>query len=515
MKRVLGGIAILGSLVGHCSGAAGQQAEALLQVDQRTPTAPCPDAAFLILEQGKLAGVDWVEHSTTQVHTRSILTQSRVIDATIDVRPDQTAARSSVILSVAGGTPEPVKTRDLGTGAVYLSDFIFSSVEQAVARARVLDQPVAHIPGASLYRDSSTDMEVDKVDSTDWTVSFHDKRYQVLTDKAGCVLSATLPEYGVVVERRTDFRPEQYPLWAPYSAPPDKAYKAEEVNIRAPQGHLLAGTISIPNRSKPVPAVILITGLGPAERNGGLPPWMPLRDLADALTRAGVAVLRVDDRGVGKSTGDHAPSTTFDEESDVETELAWLRSRPAIDPKRIGLVGYSEGALIAAMIASKDPAIAGVISIAGTGVTGSQLAREQTTQSVLHDPSVPPEKREQEIEKELEDPLTPRERVFLTIDPLQFARGVRCPTLVLQGGSDITVPVRSAERLANAMRENGNRDVTVRIIPGVSHSLLPDPNGPASGWPYLPAFLTSPELLDTMTQWVSKHLVQTKLDRLS
>ena len=470
----------------------------------------CAPAAFVILEQGKLAGVDWVEYRASQVHTRTILMQSRVIDATIDLRPDQTAAHSSVILSIAGEAPEAPKTRDLGQGAIYLSDMIVSSVEQAVARARVLNQPVSHVLATSLYRDSPTNVLVERVDVTDWTVTFHNKSYRVLTDEHGCMLTATLPEYGVVIERHTDFNADQYPLWPPYAAPPDAAYRASDVSIHAPQGHTLTGTLTTPLHGKLVPAAVLITGLSPAERNGGLPPWMPLRDLADALTRTGIAVLRVDDRGIGKSTGDHAPSTTYDEADDVQTEVAWLRTQPGIDPKRIVLVGYSEGGLIGLIAASKDSSIAAIVSLDGSGVSGTQLAREQTEQSVLHDPSIPAADREKEVEKELAEPLTPRESVFLTIDPLLYAGHVHCPVLILQGGSDITVPIRSAEKIANAIRSNGNSDVTVRIIPTVSHSLLPDPVGPGSGWIYLPAFATSPQLLDVMTNWAATRLLTSR-----
>jgi hypothetical protein len=467
----------------------------------------CATAAFLILEQGKLAGVDWVEYRASQVHTRTILMQSRVIDATIDLRPDQTAAHSSVVLSIAGEAPEAPKTRDLGQGSIYLSDMIVSSVEQAVARARVLNQPVSHVLATSLYRDSPTDVLVERVDGTDWTVTFHNKSYRVLTDEHGCMLSATLPEYGVVIERRTDFTVAQYPLWPPYAAPPDGAYLASDVSIHVPQGHTLAGTLTMPLHGKLVPAAVLITGLSPAERNGGSPPWMPLRDLADALTRAGIAVLRVDDRGIGKSTGDHAPSTTFDEADDVQTEVAWLRAQPGIDPKRIALVGYSEGGLIDLIVASKDLSIAAIVSLDGSGVPGAQLAREQTEQSVLHDPSIPAADREKEVEKELAEPMTPRESVFITIDPLLYAGRVHCPALILHGGSDLTVPIRSAEKIASAIRSNGNSDVTVRIIPAVSHSMLPDPVGPGSGWVYLPAFATSPQLLDVMTHWAATRLL--------
>jgi pimeloyl-ACP methyl ester carboxylesterase len=474
----------------------------------------CGPAAFLILEQGKLAGVDWVEYSDTQVHTRTVLTQSRVIDATIDLRPDQTSTHASVVLAIAGERPDPPVARDLEDGSIYLSDFVVSSVEQAVARARVLNENISHVRATSLYRNSPTDVVVERVDATDWTVSFHGKTYRVLTDVHGCMVSATLPEFGVVIERRIGFTAAHYPLWPPYASPPDAAYQASEVVIHAPQGHQLTGTLTMPVHRKLVPAAVLITGLGPSERNGGMPPWMPLRDLADALTRAGIAVLRVDDRGVGKSTGDHVPSTTYDEAHDVQTEVAWLRLQPGIDPNRIALVGHSEGGLIAPMVAAEDTAIAAIITFGAPGIPGPQLAREQTEQAVLHDSSIAAADRAKEIERQLAEPLTPRERIFLTIDPLIYARRIRCPALIVQGGSDITVPTRSSEKLANAMRENGNTDVTVRIIPAVGHSLLPDPVGTSAGTIFLPAFASSPQVLDVMTDWATRHLAPTKTPRI-
>ena len=468
---------------------------------------PCARGVFLILESGKLAGVDWVEREEGRVHTRTVLTQSRVIDATIELRPDQTALRSSVVLSIAGGEPERPKTRELGEGAIYWSDMIVSSVEQAVARARVLNQESAKIPGASLYSDSRGDILVERLDPTDWVVSYHNKRYEVHTDQQGCMQAATLPEFGVVIERGAQFDAREYPLWAPYGAPPDSAYRAEEVSIRASQGHTLVGTLTTPARANgKLPAAVLITGLSPSERNGGTPPWMPLRDLADALTRAGIAVLRVDDRGVGKSSGDHARSTTYDEADDVQTEVAWLRARDGIDPQRVALVGYSEGGLIAPMVAAKDPAIAAIVTFAGPGTSGADLARYQITQAVMRDASIPAAEKEKEIAKQLAEDMTPRERVVLTIDPLEFARRVRCPALILQGGMDLHVPMRSAERIAAAMRSNGNSDVTVRIFPGVSHSMLPDPIGVSSGWVLLPAFLTAPQVLDVMAHWSAEKL---------
>ncbi len=465
-----------------------------------------PPAAFLTFESGVLVAVDWEERRGHELQTRSVLTQSMVIDATIELRQDETTPRTSAALVMAGEKPGAPVEKAPGEGAIFWSDMVASSVEQAVLRARHLGRPTARIPAASMFTSTRGEVVVDRVDSTDWVVSYHNKRYDVVTDEAGNLLAASLPEYGVTIERRTDFPPGDYPLWPPYAAPPDSAYRAEEVRIAAPQGHVLAGTLTLPRRGGPHPAAVLITGLSPHERNNGSPPWMPLRDLADALTRAGIAVLRVDDRGVGQSTGDHAPSTTFDEAEDVRTEVAWLRARHGIDGRRIALVGYSEGGLIAPMVAASDSSIACIVTFAGPGVPGPEVARYQIEAAVVRDSTIAPAAREAEIRKQLAEPLTPREKSCLGIDPISYARRVRCPALILQGASDLHVPLRSAERLASAMREGGNRDVTVRLFPGVSHSLLPDPGGLSSDWAMLPAFLTSPSMLETMAAWAAERL---------
>jgi uncharacterized protein len=473
----------------------------------------CSPAVFITFESGKIAGVDWVEYHDNQVHTRVVLNRSRVIDATIMLRADQTAEHSSVTLSIAGGKPETPMVRDLEQGAIYWSDMIVSSVEQAVARARVLNQASLTIPSANLYHDMLGEVQVQRLNPTDFVLHANKKRYEVLTDEQGCMLSATLPDYGVVIERHTDFTADRYPLWEPYAAPPDGAYRATDVSIPAPQGHVLAGTLTTPLNQKLVPAAVLITGLSPHNRNNGQPPWIPFRDIADALTRAGIAVLRVDDRGVGKSTGDHAPSTSFDEANDVQTEVAWLRKQSGIDPKRIALVGYSEGGLIGPMVAARDPSIAAVITLDGPGVPMSEVARYQVEQPVLRDPKIPASDQQAETEKRLSEALkdlTPRESVVMTINPIEYDRQVRCPALILHGGTDLDAPPRSAERIAAAMRSNGNSDVTVRIFPGVSHSLLPDAVGLSSGWAALPGFLTSPDLLDFMSKWAAEKLGATR-----
>ncbi len=471
----------------------------------------CGSAAFLTFEQGKLAAADWVDRAANRLHTRVVETQSHIVDATIDLRSDETAAHSSAVVATAGDEGEPMRAaHDLGEGAIYWSPRIPSSIEQAIARARILNQPLSVIPGASLYSDSRVEITVERVDPTDWVVGSQDKKYLVLTDEHGCMLSATMPDYRVVIERHPNFSASNYRLWPPYSAPPDDAYRAQDVRVRAPQGHVLAATFTVPAHNDRIAAAVLITGLSPHERNNGDAPWMPFRDIADALTRAGIAVLRVDDRGIGKSTGDQITFTSFDKADDVRTEVAWLRTQPGIDPKRIMLVGYSEGGLIAPMVAARDPSIAGLITLAGPGVSGMEVARYQVEQPILKDPRIPEADRKTEFTKQLADALkdlSMHERSFLAIDPIPYARQVRCPALIIQGDADATVPVRSAQRIAAAMRAGGNSDVTVRIFSGVSHSLLPDPGGLPTGWAALPAFLTTPELLAEVTRWSVTKLI--------
>jgi len=466
----------------------------------------CPRSAYLTYEQGVLAGVDWVDATAAKVHTRSELTRSAIIDSTIVLRADGSVSSSSTTLTMAGSAPTKLVDRTFGPGTIYWSDMVPSSVQQAIDRAKAVGGSSVAVPASSLFSSASGDVAVARIGSTDWTVSYHHKTYLVSTDADGCVVTASLPDFGVTIERRSSFSASAYPMWPPYAAPPDRAYSSTSVKIPAANGAVLAGTLTRPMHEKATPGAVLITGLSPHERNNGQPPWMPLRDIADALTRAGIAVLRVDDRGVGASTGDNRSWTTFAKAADVRTETHWLASQSGIDPKRIALVGYSEGGLIAPMVAADDSTVAAIVTLAGPGVSGMDVARYQIKARVDADPTVAPADREREIDRQLAEPLSAHESSYMSIDPLSYARRVRCPALIIQGATDLDVPVRSAEHIAAAMRSNGNADVSVRLFPNVSHSLLPDVAGVDTGWATLPAYLTSPQIVQTLTDWAVRHL---------
>jgi len=466
----------------------------------------CAGNALVTLEDGAIVGVEWPERTATELRGRAVTNATLLTEYQIALRPDDSvSAVASTARSLDG---KPVSDqRQIAAGAVFWSDRLPSTLEQLVRRARALGAASQTVPLVAASKDVPPKADVERIDANDWTVTIGPRSYDVVVGDDGCLRAASLAAYGITFERR-DVAPEAYPLEGRYAAPHGAPYTATDVQIPAPQGHVLAGTLTRPRGAGRVPAVVMITGISKHERNEGNPPFTPFRDIADVLGRAGIAVLRVDDRGVGASTGDFDKATSFDEADDVRTELLWLRKQPGIDPKRTGLVGHSEGGFIALVVAAGDPSLAAIALLAGSGVPGEQLNTWQTIQTVHHDPSIAPDQCDAEIKKQLADrhDWSARDTAFVAADPADYARRVRVPALILQGGSDRHVPPRSAERLAAAMRAAGNHDVTARIIPHLSHTLCPDIVGSIQAWSWLPSRRLSNELLEALTSWLVAEL---------
>jgi pimeloyl-ACP methyl ester carboxylesterase len=200
----------------------------------------------------------------------------------------------------------------------------------------------------------------------------------------------------------------------------------------------------------------------------------PFLVLADHLTRHGIAVLRSDDRGVGESGGDFHQATTSDLATDAEAAVAWLRSRRDVDAGRIGLIGHSEGGLIAAMVAARDDDVAAIVLMAAPGVPPWQLARDQARRqaelsggdgeaaaafngdiaAIIRSESDNDALRRklQERLKDLPDAqreaslaiaMHPWQRHYLSLNPADFYRRVQCPVLALNGSRDCVVDARS------------------------------------------------------------------------
>ena len=164
----------------------------------------------------------------------------------------------------------------------------------------------------------------------------------------------------------------------PQEPRPPFPYHTEDVTYPSKAAAVqLAGTLTLPQTGGPFPAVLLITGSGAQDRDETLLGHKPFLLIADYLTRHGIAVLRVDDRGTAKSTGNFDASTTADFVDDAAGSLAYLKSHKNIDSKHIGLIGHSEGAVVAPMLAVKSDDVAFIVMMAGTGVPGSEVLKAQ------------------------------------------------------------------------------------------------------------------------------------------
>lgn len=253
-----------------------------------------------------------------------------------------------------------------------------------------------------------------------------------------------------------------------YAPPLGAGFAYEEVRLPLPGGDVLAGSLTLPRRAGAgMPAVVLITGSSPHDRDNASPhasraSYRPFRQIAHRLSAHGIAVLRMDDRGVGASVGgDLSQLTTAERAEDIEACVAFLRRRPEIDGARIGLIGLSEGVSIAHMIASRDGRIKALVLLSGIGSPGKEVLRYQIRQGLLS---------EDELAALLK---TDKNTRFLhEFDPLVTAGMIRQPVLILHGDKDKSVPYTDAFLLEKAIRRNGNTNVTVRILAGCGHALL-------------------------------------------
>lgn len=305
-------------------------------------------------------------------------------------------------------------------------------------------------------------------------------------------------------------------------------YDAEEITI-ATDGYTLAGTLLLPHGARrPLAAAIMITGSGQQKRDSELPMpglenYRPFKQIAESLACRGIAVLRVDDRGVGGSTGRETlmTVTTSGLAKDTQAQVAYLRTRKEIDPERIALVGHSEGGSIAVMIAAADPRLKAIVLMAAMGKTGKEVNLYQQEQA-LAELSVTEEKKnelraqQREILKTIIEggdtsKLPPAAKLpwfkeFLTYDPQATMRRVRQPVLILQGELDRQVSADQAALLERAARESGNKDVTVHVFPKLNHLFLPATTGSFSEYSRLTSTTVGTDVLDTLGVWLAKRL---------
>lgn len=310
----------------------------------------------------------------------------------------------------------------------------------------------------------------------------------------------------------------------------------------------LAGTLTLPQGAGPFPAVVLIAGSGPNTRNEPLVGHQVFLVLSDYLTRHGIAVLRYDKRGTGASGGDYGKATTLDFAGDAEAAAAYLRGRKEIDPARVGLVGHSEGGLIAPMVAVKDPKIAFIVMMAGPGVDGVDILMEQgrliaKAMGLTHDQvekgsalrkqmfdTVEGEKDAQVAAAKLKavadawakaNDVSPQAvelqvnlvnsdwfRFFFHYDPAVTLRQVRCPVLALIGSKDLQVPTdQNLPAIRAALAHDPDADV--EELPNLNHLFQTAKTGSPGEYAQIEETI-APLALETITGWILKHDGQAK-----
>jgi len=303
-----------------------------------------------------------------------------------------------------------------------------------------------------------------------------------------------------------------------YSASPGAPYTVLDVRvpIRPAKGDTfsLAGTLSLPFAGRtPYPAVVTITGSGQQTRDEDLwpllPDYRPFRQIAERLAREGVAVLRMDDRGVGGSTG--ASGTTADYADDVRAVVAWLRKRPDIAPGSVFLLGHSEGGMIAPLVAATDSRLGGIVLLAGPSKSGRAILTYQFSRPIETAPGLADSTRQAQLAQVPDRVQRFAEasawtKWFIDYDPLPTARKVRVPVLILQGALDRQISAGQADTLAAAMRAAGNRDVTEMVFPGLNHLFLHTTgDGSPVEYPGLKDTQVPAEVLDEIASWVKAH----------
>ncbi|MEN6499561.1 MAG: alpha/beta fold hydrolase [Rectinema sp.] len=329
-------------------------------------------------------------------------------------------------------------------------------------------------------------------------------------------------------------------------------------------GICLAGTLIIPKGKEPFPAVVLVSGSGPQNRDEEILGHKPFLVLADYLARRGIATLRYDDRDVGGSTGNFQTATTFDFVDDAQAALDFLAGQPEVDTRRVGVIGHSEGAIVASILAARsteggqnsdenskaNARVAFIVLLAGPGVQGDELLLQQnaaldrafglsdeqiseanrlnrelysiamsggimtelrkkildTIERVIDsDPVLTAQQKEAQKERvpaQADQLLSPWMRIFLALDPSEYLRKVRVPVLALSGSKDLQVPAReNLAAIAAAMEAVGNTTATLIELEGLNHLFQHAATGLPSEYGVIRETF-APEALQHIGDWI-------------
>ncbi|MFZ0821687.1 MAG: alpha/beta fold hydrolase [Candidatus Acidiferrales bacterium] len=369
-------------------------------------------------------------------------------------------------------------------------------------------------------------------------------KYEGKLDESGATISGTWSQGGVsyplVLRRTTEDAP---PLRRPQTPQKPYPYHEEDVTYsNAAAGITLAATLTIPQGKGPFPAVLLICGSGPHDRDETIFEHHPFLVLADYLTRKGFAVLRADKRGTAKSGGNYATATTADFATDAAAGVAYLRTRPEVNHNKIGLLGHSEGGAIAPMVAAHDPGVAFIVLMAGPGVPGDQILVAQRSlieaaqgapqdyvekdaavhrllyaaiESEKDKDSATAEKDmvekftgqipDAELKAEAKQLSSPWMRYFLAYDPATSLRQVKCPVLAINGSKDLQVPPEiDLAAIRKALEAAGNKRFEIDELDGLNHLFQMAKTGAPNEYAQIEETI-DPVALDKIGSWLLKQ----------
>jgi len=220
----------------------------------------------------------------------------------------------------------------------------------------------------------------------------------------------------------------------------------------------------------------------------------------------------MDDRGTAESGGVFKGATSADFAEDIRAGLAYLRTRPEIRADRLGVLGHSEGAIIAPMVADKEPDLKAIVLLAGIAEPGRSALQFQMENIVKHDAKLTPEQRDTQIAAipakiDAMMAADPWMKFFLTYDPAATMRRVKTPVLILTGSNDKQAVPEQVPLIEKAFKEGGNKDVTAKVLPGLNHLFVTDPDGFPGNYQKLPKpVMIREDVVDMGTDWLVKHL---------
>ncbi|MFV7236019.1 alpha/beta hydrolase family protein [Flavobacterium sp. ZB4R12] len=349
------------------------------------------------------------------------------------------------------------------------------------------------------------------------------------------------------VEKEELIRPQEPAK--PYS------YYSEDITFENKKANIiLAGTLTLPKKDGVFPVVVLISGSGPQNRDEELMGHKPFLVLADYLTKNGIAVLRFDDRGTASSKGNFKTATSLDFSTDVEAGVKYLQTRKEINKKKIGLIGHSEGGIIAPMIASRSKEIAFIVLLAGTGIPGDELLLLQQElkgkasgvseenlqktkntnkgafeivskstnseqlkidltnyikQTLKDNPNAEkPEGISEEdfVQLQVNQIASPWMQYFIKYNPATTLEKVKCPVLAINGEKDIQVPPKeNLEAIKKAFEKGKNKNVIIKELPNLNHLFQECKTGLPNEYAKIEQTF-SPIALEEILNWIVKQV---------